>query len=87
MYNGSMTQKENTMTKLDDLIESARPINDDDWGSDRQVDAEADLFDYLVENFDGLATYVEDKSLYCKMTTDECLNLIANEIKSGKWSY
>jgi hypothetical protein len=74
------------MKNVLEMIELARPMSDSDWGSDRQVDAEADLFDYLVDNYDGLATYIEDKSMYCKMTTDECLDLIKKEIISGEWS-
>ena len=72
-----------------ELIQCARPINDDDWGSDRQVDAETFLYDSVVEVFDEeFAAYWLDKTEFCKMTLDESLNFLYNEIeKTGKLQY
>ena len=41
------------MTYLEQLAAVARPINDDDYGSDRQVDAENDFFDALDQHLAG----------------------------------
>ena len=74
---------------FEELIQCARPINDDDWGSDRQVDAETFLYDSVVETFDEeFAAYWLDKTEYCKMTIDESLDFLYNEIKqTGKLHY
>ncbi len=73
--------------KIEELIEDARPTNDDDWGSDRQVDAETELWDKLLEIYGiDFHYYIENKSMMCKMTTDECLDFITEQIKSGDWN-
>jgi hypothetical protein len=62
------------MTYLEQLAAVARPINDDDYGSDRQVDAENDFFDALDQHLAGKLTEVEmdDFDAFClKATADE----------------
>ena len=70
------------MFNFEQLINEARPINDDDWGSDRQVDAETLLYDAVVETFgEDFTAYWLDKTQFCKMTIDESLDFLYNEIK------
>jgi hypothetical protein len=50
--------------------QAALPINDDDWGSDRQIDAENAFFDAVCPELDDAAIVeLEDYSL--KETTEE----------------
>ena len=52
------------------LAEAALPINDDDWDSDRQIDAENAFFDAVCLELDDAAIVeLEDYSL--KATTEE----------------
>ena len=32
---------------INDLAAQAKPINDEDWGSERQIDAENSFFDFI----------------------------------------
>ena len=68
------------------LIDNARPINDYDWGSDRQLQAECDLWNFVLDNY-GIELYnhIEETSVAWKMTTDEYLDFVKKEIESGKW--
>ena len=69
---------------IEGLVEDARPINDDDWGSDRQVTAEYDLYEALMKVYGyDFVQYWEHKSF--KMTTEESLDLVLNMIESGDW--
>ncbi|WP_264048953.1 hypothetical protein [Methylobacterium flocculans] len=43
-----------TLTDLDALAKSARPLDDDDWGSDRQIEAENAFFGACEEEFSNL---------------------------------
>ena len=74
---------------FEELIQCAKPISDDDYGSDRQVDAEIVLYDSVRETFgEEFAAYWVDKSEFCRMTVDESLDFIYNEIKqTGKLHY
>jgi hypothetical protein len=78
-----VTQGETMLTML---IDNARPINDDDWGSDRQLQAECDLWNFVLDNY-GIELYnhIEETSVAWKMTTDEYLDFVKKEIESGKW--
>jgi len=73
-------------TMLTTLIENARPINDDDWGSERQLQAECDLWNFVLDNY-GIELYnhAQETSVTNKMTTDEYLDFLKTEIESGKW--
>ena len=55
------------MTYLEQLAAAARPINDDDYGSDRQVEAENDFFDALDQHLADKLTEVEmdDFDAFC----------------------
>ena len=69
---------------IEDLVQDARPIDDNDWGSDRQVTAEYDLYEALMETYGyDFVTYWEHKSI--KMTTEESLDLVLSMIESGDW--
>jgi len=55
------------------LAQTARPINDDDWGSERQITAENAFFLYVEKQMHPSAfSELED---YClKATTDEMID-------------
>jgi len=74
---------------FEELIQCAKPTCDDDWGSDRQVDAETFLYDSVVEVFgEEFTEYWLDKAEYCKMTIDESLDFLRGEIEqTGKLHY
>lgn len=65
------------------LARKAKPISDDDWGSDRQIDAESELYRDLLKVFgsDSMAD-LEDKSMAHKATVDESLDNVIEFIKS-----
>lgn len=61
------------MTNLNDFLVSlantARPINNDDWGSERQINA-MDIFFYHAE-CTCPAAFDDDFEAYCLKATDE----------------
>ena len=62
------------MTYLEELAAAARPINDADYGTDRQINAENDFFDALDLHLTGKLTRDETEAFdaFClKATTDE----------------
>jgi hypothetical protein len=61
------------MTYLRELAAAARPIDDDDYGTARQIDAENDFFDTLDLYLAGLSREkLEAFDTFClKATTDE----------------
>ena len=62
------------MTYLEQLAAAARPINNDDYNSDRQIDAEKDFFEALDLHLAGKLTEEErdDFDAYClRATADE----------------
>jgi aminoglycoside phosphotransferase len=65
---------ERQMTYLEQLAAAGRPINDADYGSDRQITAENDFFDALDLHLTGKLTDAESDAFagFCdKATTDE----------------
>lgn len=66
------------MADLHAMAEAARPINDQDWGSDRQIAAENDFHEQIVEMFgcgnDGFSDEVSCFVTGTKMTTDEAID-------------
>ena len=67
---------------LTTLIENARPINDDDWASERQLQAECDLWNFVLDNYGvELYNYIQETSVTNKMTTDEYLDFLKAEIE------
>lgn len=69
---------------IEGLVEDARPIDYNDYGSDRQVVAECDLYEALMETYGyDFITYFEHKSI--KMTTEESLDFVLKMIESGDW--
>jgi hypothetical protein len=61
-----------TDAELEKLANAAKPLNDDEWGSERQIEAENAFFDAVQELvskevFDGLEGYC------LKATTDEMI--------------
>lgn len=71
-----------TMPSLDDMALAARPRDDDDWGSDAQMEAENDFFEAVSKVLDSWTmVQLED---YChKATTnemiDEALRLVSEQ--------
>lgn len=63
------------MTELElfQLAQAARPITDDDWGSDRQIEAENAFFDYVKTQLP--VPLWDELEAYClKATTDEMVD-------------
>ena len=68
------------------LINNARPMGYKDEGSERQIDAECELHDALLDHYGkDLVVYWINKVEMCRMTADESLNFLADELKSGDW--
>jgi hypothetical protein len=62
------------MTHFEKMAAAARPIDDDDWGSDRQIEAENAFFGACPHDADG-NVFSEDFENYClKATTDEMID-------------
>lgn len=59
-----------TREQFEALASAARPINDDDWGSDRQINAENAWFDAVCLDLDS-ARIVELEDYALKATTTE----------------
>ena len=59
-----------TLAALAALAEAARPIDDDDYGSDRQVEAENALFD-IIERIVPASIFEEFQNFCLKATTAE----------------
>ena len=62
------------MTYLEELAVAARPINDADYGTDRQINAENAFFDALNFHVFGKLTVYETEAFdsFClKATSDE----------------
>ena len=62
---------------LAELTESAMPMNDDDYGSDRQVEAETKLADYIISTLgdDFFAECIE-KVECSKLSIDESIQYL-----------
>jgi hypothetical protein len=77
-------KNEATIATINTLARAARPINDDDWGTERQINAENAFFAYAKERmFAGRAGKTlapqkqkwADFEAYClKATTDEMID-------------
>lgn len=64
------------MTYLEELAAAARPINDDDWGSERHINAHNDFFDALDLSMSGRLSVEETEkfdSFCAKATSDEMI--------------
>ena len=61
------------MTDLNALAAAARPINDTDWGSGRQIDAQ-NLFFKEVEKVLPADKFAELEDFCLKATTDEMID-------------
>jgi hypothetical protein len=65
--------KSTNITKCEDLANDARPIDDADWGSDRQIAAENKLFAF-VRTLLSEAEF-EKLQVFClKATTEEMID-------------
>jgi hypothetical protein len=65
------------------LAKLAMPINDDDWGSDRQIDAENKLYAFVEENWpDMMSAEFETWSL--KASADEIIYELMTKISNLK---
>jgi len=65
------------MTDIKVLAELARPINDDDWGSERQIEAENLFFNTAVRmGLDGDVFVFEN----LKATTNELIDEVLKRI-------
>lgn len=59
--------------KLDALAAEARPTSDDDWGTERQTNAQNAFFDFLKEHMHPMA--FEELEMWClSATTDEMID-------------
>jgi hypothetical protein len=65
------------------LAKDALPINDDDWGSDRQIDAE-NLFFNEVEKVLDAETFAAFENYCLKATTDERVEEALRLLESHK---
>jgi hypothetical protein len=72
-----------TNEQFEVLAQAALPTSDDDWGSDRQIDAENFFFDEVCRELsnEGIIE-LEDYSL--KATTEERIAK-ARELMAPKW--
>jgi len=63
---------EEKLARLAELANDAKPLNDNEWGSERQIDAQNRFFDYIEKLIPaGKFSELED---YCnKATTDEMI--------------
>jgi hypothetical protein len=61
------------MTDFNELAARARPINDDDWGSKRQIDAQ-NLFFQEVEKVLPADKFADLDNYCLKATTDEMID-------------
>lgn len=52
------------------MAENAKPLNDDEWGSERQIDAENAFFAKLEELGMDMDEFIDENS---KATTDESI--------------
>ena len=65
------------------LADDARPINDYDWGSERQVKAETKLCDEVLTHLgEGIALAWEESAMSFKMDDDDIIDWIKNYISS-----
>jgi hypothetical protein len=55
------------------LADSARPIDDDDWGSDRQVTAQNKFF-IVIESLMSAEDFSDLETWCLKATTDEMID-------------
>ena len=74
------------MTELSDLARAARPINDEDWGSERQVAAENELY-ANAKNVISTQAWERFEDWGLKATTEEriaeALRLAASDPAAG----
>lgn len=72
-----MTEKPNIARfydeKLYELAQAARPLNQSDWGSERQVTAQNEFFDYVEKRIHPSA-FAELEDFALKATTDEMID-------------
>ena len=71
-----------TYAEIEKLAAAAKPLNDDEWGSERQIDAENAFFDAVKEMvskevFEGLESYC------LKATTDEMIEAGLQAVRRG----
>lgn len=62
-----------TITEIENLIAEARPLSEEDYGSERQVNLENEVYSYLgtilsPEQYEAFSNYCS------KATVDECLD-------------
>lgn len=64
--------------KLEEMAIAARPINESDWGSDRQIEAQNAFFEFVEEHFPEIMSN-EFEAFCLKATSEEMINeAIAN---------
>lgn len=85
---GAIVREPEPMEELERLAASARPMNDDDCGSDRQVNAENLFFDRVAGLLDGPeGTAWDDLCNYCSKATpeeriDEAMRVLREAVRS-----
>jgi len=62
-----------TKAQLYKLAQAARPINQSDWGSERQVAAQNEFFEYVEKQMHPVA-FAELEEFALKATTDEMID-------------
>lgn len=74
------------MKTIEQLAAAARPVNDDDWGTDRQIKAENAFFE-RVRSLISRERY-ETLNDYClKATTDEMIDEGLRVVKLARDAY
>lgn len=63
---------EEKLARLAELANDAKPLNDDEWGSDRQIDAQNTFCD-VVESLVSAEAFAEYEDYCMKATTDELI--------------
>jgi hypothetical protein len=81
---GMREQMIKDIQELERLAKAVRPINDDDWGSERQIAAENAFFDAVGMDENGECRLGDDFNCYCLQATvderiDEALRLLRLE--------
>jgi hypothetical protein len=68
--------------KLEALAREARPLDDDEWGSERQTQAQDAFFNFVKAHMHPRA--YEDLEMWClKATTDEMIDEATRRLREG----
>ena len=72
------------MLKIDALADAAKPIDEDEYGSERQVKAEIDLYNFICKKKgEEYAQSQVEKVEGSRMTIDEAIEFLRNSFKKS----